>query len=252
MEGDKRVFIVVAASALGGLGYFWLNRAAPPSNELPSPPPSELAAPAGTPAPAAPRPLIPLPSLDQSDEFVRARLRALAAIPEAWLSHENLARRLVAAAKIVSEGGSPHDSLSFLRPKKKFPVKRVKGRYYVDPAGYARYDALAEVFASLDAARTAQFVSELGPLFAAACAELDDKRCDFRAAVIRSAKDLLAAPRLEGETRLVEKGALAYAFHDPKLESLSAPQKHLLRMGPANAAKVQDKLRAILAALGAS
>ena len=37
---------------------------------------------------------------------------------------------------------------------------------------------------------------------------------------------------------------------DPALEALSPPQKHLLRMGPANARLVQSKIREIQAALG--
>jgi len=36
---------------------------------------------------------------------------------------------------------------------------------------------------------------------------------------------------------------------DPKLEELSPAQKNLLRMGPRNVARIQAKLRALLAAL---
>jgi len=40
-----------------------------------------------------------------------------------------------------------------------------------------------------------------------------------------------------------------YEFADPNLESLADAQKQLLRMGPANAKLVTDKLREIEAAL---
>ena len=38
---------------------------------------------------------------------------------------------------------------------------------------------------------------------------------------------------------------MLYVYADPELESLSAGQKILVRMGPANAAVVKDKLRQI-------
>jgi hypothetical protein len=41
-----------------------------------------------------------------------------------------------------------------------------------------------------------------------------------------------------------------FAFEDPALESLSPPQRQLLRMGPRNARIVQQKLREIAPYLG--
>jgi len=40
-----------------------------------------------------------------------------------------------------------------------------------------------------------------------------------------------------------------YLYADPKLESLSAGQKTLIRMGPANEALIKDRLRALRAIL---
>jgi len=42
----------------------------------------------------------------------------------------------------------------------------------------------------------------------------------------------------EDDPELTE-GVLVYTYVDPKLESLSAAQKHLLRMGPTNALSIQ-------------
>jgi hypothetical protein len=60
--------------------------------------------------------------------------------------------------------------------------------------------------------------------------------------------ELLRVSVPDESPEVAEKGAL-YAFVDPKLEGLSAAQKHLLRMGPRNAKIIQDKLRAVRAAL---
>ena len=45
-------------------------------------------------------------------------------------------------------------------------------------------------------------------------------------------------------------GGIGYAYVDPRLESLSAAQKQLLRMGPENVRTIQAKLREIALALG--
>ncbi len=44
-------------------------------------------------------------------------------------------------------------------------------------------------------------------------------------------------------------GNVLWEFRDPTLEGLSPPQKHLLRMGPANVRLIQSKIREIQAAL---
>ena len=48
----------------------------------------------------------------------------------------------------------------------------------------------------------------------------------------------------------VEPRGAGYGFADPRLERLTAAQKQLLRMGPANARLVQGSLRTIALELG--
>ena len=48
----------------------------------------------------------------------------------------------------------------------------------------------------------------------------------------------------------VEPDGGLWAFSDPAVERLSPAQKHLVRMGPDNAALVQAKLRELADALG--
>jgi hypothetical protein len=48
------------------------------------------------------------------------------------------------------------------------------------------------------------------------------------------------------------RALLVYELVDPRLEALSPAQKLLLRMGPANARKVQEKLRELGSALDAT
>jgi hypothetical protein len=46
----------------------------------------------------------------------------------------------------------------------------------------------------------------------------------------------------------VRRGNVLWEFSDPELENLTPPQKHLLRMGPANVRLIQSKIREIQAA----
>ena len=56
--------------------------------------------------------------------------------------------------------------------------------------------------------------------------------------------ELLKVPVVQGEVELAPSG-IVYAFVEPRLEEMSAAQKHLLRMGPQNVQAVQRKLREI-------
>jgi hypothetical protein len=64
-------------------------------------------------------------------------------------------------------------------------------------------------------------------------------------------KRILDAPIVEREVLLKEEGkGLNYVFIDEGLENMSEVQKHLLRMGPRNTRKIQQKVREITLALG--
>jgi hypothetical protein len=61
---------------------------------------------------------------------------------------------------------------------------------------------------------------------------------------------LLQTPSTGETVELVPGRGNTYAYADARLESLKPAQKHLLRMGPANARIVKDKIRAIASELG--
>ncbi len=64
----------------------------------------------------------------------------------------------------------------------------------------------------------------------------------FNDRLIEVIDHLLATPELEGPIALAQPNVL-YEFADPKLESSSAGQKVLIRMGAENARVVKEKLR---------
>ena len=60
----------------------------------------------------------------------------------------------------------------------------------------------------------------------------------------RAIVEMLRVPVVEGDIELAPSG-IVYGFVDPRLEGLSAAQKHLLRMGPQNVRTIHGKLREI-------
>jgi len=251
--GNKGVFfggiLVVGAAAVIGVRYLHLPAPAPTAN-LPVPA-GESSAPAGAGAAALPAPPV---DLQHSDAFMRGQAKNLSSNPGLtdWLKIDDIIRRLTAAAAVVAEGKSPRDSLKFLRPKKKFSVKKKGGQPFMDPRSYSRYDLVGDVFQSLNAQAVAGLLKQLDPLFQAANNELGNPNPDFHATLLRAIQEVLRAPVVERDIPLREK-VISYAFlptADMDLEGLSAAQKHLLRMGPKNTAKIQDKLKEIARAMG--
>jgi hypothetical protein len=72
---------------------------------------------------------------------------------------------------------------------------------------------------------------------------------NFDPVLERAIIELLRVPAIDGEVALEPHG-IVYAFAEPRLQSMSAAQKQLLRMGPQNVRAVQAKLREIASHLG--
>jgi hypothetical protein len=65
---------------------------------------------------------------------------------------------------------------------------------------------------------------------------------DIQSAVLAATTEILATPIVPSDVELMKQEA-NWVFMDPELEALSAVQKQLLRMGPANSAIIQQKAR---------
>lgn len=236
------ILIAVIALAAGG---FLLIRKLTFEAEAPVAAETEQAAPAtATPPDPELRPAIDLPDLDASDEITRRLVQTLSAHPSlaAWLATDDLVRSFTAAVVNISEGTTPKAHLGILAPREPFTARSGPGGRHPTAKGYARYDAVTEVFTSIDTTGTVQLYEQLEPLIDNAFLELGYPGEEFRRVLIGALDHLLAAPNLESDVALEETVA-AFEYADPELEALSAAQKQLLRMGPDNVRKVQRKIR---------
>ena len=247
------VVLVIAAAAAA----FVLFRPAPPSPEPGAAPVTG----ADVALPAQPEPLPPLgaeaaevelPPLDLSDPMVRDLLRVLSSRPElaTWLATDNLLRHGVAAIDNVARGRTPTSQFRVLAPTEPFATEAsAPDRLVVSPRAHARYDSLAQTFASLETRGLSSVYATLRPRMMDAYRELGYPDGNVDAAVERAIVHLLRTPAVEATTA-VQSSAVMYTYVDPRLEGLSPAQKQLLRMGPQNVRIVQQKLREIAAALG--
>ena len=144
-------------------------------------------------------------------------------------------------------------------PRRVMPVEPVPGAFGVSGTGEevtlaaansARYTPYVRVLQTLDSRALARGYADSYPLFQRAYAELGFPNNRFHDRLLEAIDDLIEAPEPAGPVKLV-RPKVFYQFADAELESLSAGQKLMVRMGAENAAKVKAKLREIRRELAA-
>lgn len=238
--------IAVAGLAAGAAAAWWWMY----GDRSPTPPAS--AAPASTEAAVVPDPVRPLPPLDQMDTFLRALLGALSSHPDLarWLATDNLIRQMASGIDRLSRGASPARDVPALHPRGDFGVQR-RGRVTtIDPASFRRYDSLTSLVESLDPRAVADAYRTIRPRLDEAYRALGRTEGRVDDAVGIALQQLIDTPIPAEPIAVVPGKGATYAFADERYESLTPAQKQLLRMGPANARRVQARLREIKAAIG--
>lgn len=247
----KRALLAVAVVAIVIGSFFFYRQQAPT-------PPAPAATPPARPAPVTPPPTPAdnppaeapeapaLPSLDHSDAVATEQLVALFGKPDfgSMFHPDELIRHITATVDNL-----PRDKVAMrLRPLKtmdsQFVADGKEGEYTLGSDNYARYAPYIKLVETLDPDAAVKAYVALYPLFQQAYAELGNPEGYFNDRVVEVIDNLLAAPDLKGPIPLVRPSVM-YKFADPGLESLSAGQKLLLRMGPDNAARVKAKLKAV-------
>ena len=218
--------------------------------------PRESAAEIEEPAPVlpelgAPADQVTLPPLDDSDAFVRQLVAGLSSHPRlaAWLVPNNLIDRFVAVVDNVADGRRPTAHLRALAPAGPFRVIDSGSSASIDPRNYLRYDAIADVVSSVDAAGAARLYTLLKPLLDEAYRQLGYPDRRFDDTVARAIQRLLDTPVPAADVRVIASEA-NYEYADPMLEAQSPVAKQFMRMGPRNVRMIQDKAREIARELG--
>jgi hypothetical protein len=194
---------------------------------------------------------ITLPPLDATDTLVRTLVQALSESPAvmAWLPTNGLIRNFTVVVTNIADGATPAKHLKVLRPASTFRIVERDGNAYVDPRSYDRYAAIADAIASVEPVGAAKLYATLKPRLEEAHRDLGSPDQSLDRTLVRAIVALLETPVVDGPVRLKPKG-IGYAYADERLESLTAAQKQLLRMGPRNVRIIKARLREIALALG--
>ena len=123
-----------------------------------------------------------------------------------------------------------------------FGVAQAAEGFTLASANAERYAPYVRVFQTLDTRALARRYFDSYALFQRAYAELGFPNQRFHDRLLEAIDDLIEAPEPAGAVKL-ERPKVLYVFADPELETLSAGQKIMIRMGAQNAAKVKAKLR---------
>ena len=259
MESGNLRWIVLAVVLSAAAGAAWLSR----DVWLPPPPPAAPAAtpaqePAGSPLepiyPVAPLDsgdaggeLVPLPPLNDSDQYFRLALVALFGRP--------LDELLVAERLIERSVGSVDNLLRERVAETIRPLGKLPGRFAVDgssdDAGYylsarnhERYESLVTLLETVDLSELIDTYRRFYPLLNEAYTLLGYPDAHFNDRVVAVLDALLATPEPEGPVELVRAHVL-FAYRDPQLEALSSGQKMLIRMGNDRARRLKRVLTRI-------
>lgn len=190
---------------------------------------------------------------EEGDELLRSLAARGSKSPElsGWLAAPNILQRVAAASRLIADGKSPRPVLTFIEIEDDFAVEERGNRVFISPRAYARYDGLVRAFTSMDPGYAARSYVDLRRHFDAAFAQVARPGERFDDVLAAAIQRLISVKVPEGQVELVPVGAI-YTFKDPELEGLTAAEKHVLRMGPENAAALQKWLERFAQTAGLS
>ncbi len=257
MQQDDRIFAAVGACVIVGVtlaaAVMWLasgisveapQRATVAVNRLEAPNQA-------TSLPANPEVVEASLNLDGDDSLIRSSLARLSSHPRfaEYLVNDRLLRRFVGTVDAIAGGYNPRDEVDFMRPVSDFMVREDEGRLVIAAGSFRRYAVVADTFASIDSAGSAELYRRLSPKLEAVYQEIGWGSDSFDDR-LREAIDHLLEVEVPGGPIEVEQRSIVYAFAEDEFEGLTAAQKLLVRMGDSNARKVQNKLIELRQAFG--
>ncbi len=201
------------------------------------------------------QPTVVLPELNQSDQPLLNGIHSLAPADRVkqYLVAEDVIRKVVVTIDNLDRSGVALDKRAIHPIPGDFFVSEVGDEagdhFQLDPDNYLRYQNLTQLFAAVDSEKAVLLYFEYYPLFQQAYEELGYPGEYFNDRLVEIIDHLTTWPLPNEKSLVFTRPKSAYVFQNQELESLSVGQKALVSMGPANATRVQNKLRQIKTAL---
>jgi len=188
--------------------------------------------------------------LDTSDGTVKTKLLKLSDYDSfaRLIIDDALLERFVVMTNTLAEEDISGSNRVLVQPDKPFRTYQQGEKQWIDPASYKRYTPYVDVLASLETKSLLELYQEYKPAIDGIFAEISSPSATFDNKLKQAIDILLDTPEIPMPVE-VYTDSVMFKFADPQLESLSAPQKQLLRAGPENMRRIKAKLREIKEAL---
>lgn len=264
------VILVVVLLGAGALWWRWSQTQAPVEPvAVSTPPPTNV--PADVPPPPQPEQLAPqnpvetppdpaLPQLSDSDARVTAALNELLGkkAVTGFLNVDNFVRRFVATVDNLPREHAASRMWPVQPAGSRFMTSGNEDNMSLSLDNAQRYTPMVLMAEQVNASAAAAAYFKLYPLFQQAYEELGYPGKYFNDRLVAVLDHLLAAPEPQGpvKIKMVEirseenpsaKPYVHYEFADPQLESMSAGQKMMVRVGLVNERRLKAQLKAFRA-----
>lgn len=165
-----------------------------------------------------------------------------------YFNESNLIRRFVTFVDSLANENLAMTTNPTTLSMDKFNIKSENEQLFLDPDNYRRYDILADFIADMDQKNFLAAYQQAQPLLEEAFTELGYENIKFTDRLEQTFQEILLAPVIKKPILLI-KDEKSYKFADTNLENLSATQKLMIRMGPNNTVKIQNRVREIVTQL---
>lgn len=259
--------VVIVAVIIGAAVLWWTQFR--PAPQVPAAAPAEFASPA---APASSRPSA---AAEPAEAVIQYPVEAPAAAPVdvadigtaltdllgrkavlSFLALDDFPRRFVATVDNLGRSHAPPMLWPVNPTPDRFMVEERADGPIISADNSLRYTPLVLLAEAMDAGKAVDLYIRMYPLLQRTYEELGYPKRYFNDRLIEVINQLLATPSAAEQALKVQltevKGPVPsvrpwvrYEFADPALESLTAGQKILLRVGPVNERRLKAKLAAI-------
>jgi hypothetical protein len=249
----RKIFGWVALIVVAAVAVFLYQKSRTPDEPPVLPPVAEAPSEPAEPAIRHPVPQDPsgppLPALHESDETIGSALAAMwGDVTRELFRMSGFIHRVVATVDNLPRSKAPWTVMPVNAAPGQFRTIGNGQDYTVRPDNGARYAAYVRLIQSADTERLMSLYVRFYPLFQQAYEELGYPGAYFNDRVVHVIDHLLAAPDMPGDVKLVQPKVF-YEFADADLESRSAGEKIMMRIGRDNASIVKAKLREIRSAI---
>jgi hypothetical protein len=183
-----------------------------------------------------------LPSLDNSDDFIRERLLLIndKQAFSRWVKTDDLIRRSASYLDGLANGVILSKIFPLTPPEGKFATHKSDGSIWLNAGNYERYGSTINAITSLDMSSMAKMFHFTRPLLESAFSEMGYNPRQMDGIILQAIDVVLATPIIV-EPIMLSRESVVYKFADPALEALLPMQKQLLRTGPENTKRLQKQ-----------